>query len=206
MTASPAPSVTPRLSSGLLRQLPTRFFGGLPATIQELLQNALRAGAITVDFTLDGLVLRVRDNGQGLHDPQLLMTAGESGWGAEVINPAGLGVAVAGVGREAEQALKGETLECGALFGCPGLFACHRPEAEAAQAYDGEAGGDVAGERRDLHGRASAEQQVEPGGIHPVLDGHLGCGKLSTSKKQRGPEHAGGLTFKPPVARPAATS
>ncbi|ASN83151.1 ATP-binding protein (plasmid) [Deinococcus ficus] len=84
-------SVTPRLSSGLLRQLPTRFFGGLPATIQELLQNALRAGATTVEFTLERHVLRVRDDGRGLHDPQLLMTAGESGWDENVINPAGLG-------------------------------------------------------------------------------------------------------------------
>ncbi|MBZ9715814.1 ATP-binding protein [Deinococcus multiflagellatus] len=83
-------TVTPRLGPALLREIP-RFFGGFGATLQELLQNALRAGATEIDFTLDGLTLTVTDNGCGLADPQVLLTAAESGWGAEVVEPAGLG-------------------------------------------------------------------------------------------------------------------
>jgi len=88
---APAPFVTPQLSQQLLRELPQRFFGGLPNTLQELLQNAVRAGANNVTFTLDGLRLTVQDDGPGLSDPQILMTAGESGWDEHVVNPAGLG-------------------------------------------------------------------------------------------------------------------
>jgi len=85
-----APTVTPRLGPALLREIP-RFFGGLPAALQELLQNSLRAGASEVDFTLDGQTLTVTDNGAGLDDPQVILTAAESGWDSSVIEPAGVG-------------------------------------------------------------------------------------------------------------------
>jgi hypothetical protein len=83
-------TVTPRLGTGLLREIP-RFFGGFSAALQELLQNSLRAGATVVNFHLVGPVLMVTDNGCGLADPQVLLTAAESGWGESVVEPAGLG-------------------------------------------------------------------------------------------------------------------
>ena len=86
----PPMSVTPRLGTGLLREIP-RFFGGFPAALQELLQNSLRAGATEVDFHLVGPILMINDNGHGLDDPQVLLTAAESRWGAGVVEPAGLG-------------------------------------------------------------------------------------------------------------------
>ncbi|KQR25703.1 hypothetical protein [Deinococcus sp. Leaf326] len=83
-------TVTPRLGPGLLREIP-RFFGGFAAALQELLQNSLRAGATVVNFHLVGPVLMVTDNGCGLTDPQVLLTAAESGWGEGIVEPAGLG-------------------------------------------------------------------------------------------------------------------
>lgn len=87
-------AVRPQIDQALLRELP-RFFGGFPAAIQELLQNALRARATTVTFDVslgvNGSALRVSDDGTGLDDPQTLMTAARSGWGPEVTEPAGLG-------------------------------------------------------------------------------------------------------------------
>jgi len=83
--------VTPTLSPGLLGQIPHRFFGDLPTAVQELIQNAHRAQARHLTFDLDGDTLRVADDGSGLDDPQLLMSAGQSGWDEHVVNPAGLG-------------------------------------------------------------------------------------------------------------------
>lgn len=93
MTSSlpvPPTTITPRLGPGLLREIP-RFFGGFSAALQELLQNSLRAGATVVNVHLVDSVLTVTDNGCGLHDPQVLLTAAESGWGKDVVEPAGLG-------------------------------------------------------------------------------------------------------------------
>lgn len=83
-------TVTPRLGPALLREIP-RFFSGFPAAIQELLQNSLRANATDIHFTLSGQTLTIADNGVGLDDPQILMTAAQSGWSDTVIEPAGLG-------------------------------------------------------------------------------------------------------------------
>ena len=85
-----AQTVTPRVSSALFREIP-RFFGGFPAALQEFLQNSLRAGATEIDFHVDGQRLTVTDNGRGLDDPQIILTAAESGWGSEIVEPAGLG-------------------------------------------------------------------------------------------------------------------
>ncbi|CAM3511014.1 hypothetical protein DESA109040_14925 [Deinococcus saxicola] len=75
----------------LLRELP-RFFGGSVAIIREVIQNAVRAGASTLEITLDGDVLTFADNGCGLDNPELLLRVARSGWGEGVQHPAGMGV------------------------------------------------------------------------------------------------------------------
>lgn len=75
----------------LLRELP-RFFGGSVAIIREVIQNAVRAGASTLEITLDGDVLTFADNGCGLDNPELLLSVARSGWGEGVQHPAGMGV------------------------------------------------------------------------------------------------------------------
>lgn len=75
----------------ILRELP-RFFGGPKSMVEELLQNAHRAGATHVNVTVTPESLTLTDNGRGLHDPTVLVTAGQSLWGNTVTRPAGLGV------------------------------------------------------------------------------------------------------------------
>lgn len=77
----------------LLPEVP-RFFGGLTAAIGEVFQNAYRSGATSVATSYDPeqRVLHIVDNGPGIADPQLLFTAGATGWDAsDIIEPAGIG-------------------------------------------------------------------------------------------------------------------
>lgn len=69
------------------------FFQSRDEALTELVQNAYRAGATQVDFALDvdTRTLRVVDNGPGAPDPRSFVTAGQSGWGVNVVDPAGLG-------------------------------------------------------------------------------------------------------------------
>ncbi len=63
------------------------------AAYKEIIQNALRAGAKTIRVSYDaGHTLIVEDDGQGFDDIQSLLTIGESGWGEEIIEPAGVGI------------------------------------------------------------------------------------------------------------------
>lgn len=85
-------TIRAKLDNHLLEELP-RFFGGLPSMVRELLQNAHRAGATRVEFTVssDYTQLTVTDNGCGCPDPQTLLAAGDSRWDGNIIEPAGLG-------------------------------------------------------------------------------------------------------------------
>lgn len=79
------------LNDRLIGELP-RFFGGRLPAFRELFQNAFRAGAKRVNITLEGQVLVVEDDGTGCPDPQLLLSAGATGWDeSKVVEPAGLG-------------------------------------------------------------------------------------------------------------------
>ena len=62
------------------------------AAYKELIQNALRAGAKTICVTYAFETLTVEDDGEGFTDLTSLLTIGESGWGSEVIEPAGVGI------------------------------------------------------------------------------------------------------------------
>lgn len=78
----------------------TRLFNGtLADVLNELLQNARRAGATAVHLeTLDlagRSTLCIRDDGHGIADPRSALTLGLSGWDQAVRNredPAGMGV------------------------------------------------------------------------------------------------------------------
>ncbi len=78
----------------------TRLFNGTVADVlNELLQNARRAGATAVSIeTLDLAgqpTLCVRDDGPGIADPSVLLTLGQSGWSDDTQrreDPAGMGV------------------------------------------------------------------------------------------------------------------
>ena len=79
------------LAPRLVTELP-RFFGGRRAAFIELFQNAYRAGAQSVEAHLEGNVLTFHDDGAGCPDPQLLLSAGATGWDeSRVVEPAGLG-------------------------------------------------------------------------------------------------------------------
>ena len=74
----------------------TRFFNATTVeTLNELFQNARRAGATKVDVTIADGEVRVVDNGAGIADPSALLAFGRTGWDAETTrreDPAGMGV------------------------------------------------------------------------------------------------------------------
>lgn len=75
------------------------FNGSVHDVLNELLQNARRAGATTITITTAGnagdRLLHIVDDGSGIADPAAIVTLGRSGWAAETRNredPAGMGV------------------------------------------------------------------------------------------------------------------
>ena len=78
----------------------TRFFNATVSDIlNELLQNARRANAtavhITTDVSGDTPTMTIADNGDGIHNPQQLLSLGCSGWERGVQcreDPAGMGL------------------------------------------------------------------------------------------------------------------
>ncbi len=84
-------TVNPRL----LTKASRLFTGTLQGRIIEILQNARRAGATTVEITnADGFVI-VKDNGNGIEDFAKLLDLGGSGWEDSLElseDPAGVGV------------------------------------------------------------------------------------------------------------------
>ena len=71
------------------------FFASSYSFLGELMQNARRAGATKVEFSIeDGLKLVVRDDGSGIKDFQALITLSRSDWTQEVMHaemPFGMG-------------------------------------------------------------------------------------------------------------------
>jgi hypothetical protein len=87
------------VSQAAITKVTRLFNGSVGDVLNELLQNARRAGASRVDIeTLDLAghpTLSVRDDGQGIDDPSVLVTLGQSGWDVETArreDPAGMGV------------------------------------------------------------------------------------------------------------------
>lgn len=78
----------------LVKNLRYAFTSKSVTVLCELMQNARRAGATKVGFTLKGDVLRVEDDGVGIHDFGDLLAVAQSGWDIETIEkerPYGLG-------------------------------------------------------------------------------------------------------------------
>jgi len=78
----------------------TRLFNNTLGTmLAELVQNARRAGATSIDLDVaeaeDGKWLVIADDGAGIADPAVILALGRSGWDEEIAareDPAGLGV------------------------------------------------------------------------------------------------------------------
>ena len=74
----------------------TRFFNATTVeTLNELFQNARRAGATRVDVTVADGEVTVRDDGHGIADPAALLAFGQTRWDDDATrreDPAGMGV------------------------------------------------------------------------------------------------------------------
>lgn len=84
-------TVNPRL----LTKANRLFTGTLQGRIIEILQNARRAGATTVEITNSDGWVTVRDNGNGIEDFAKLLDLGNSGWEDALElseDPAGVGL------------------------------------------------------------------------------------------------------------------
>lgn len=81
-----------------------RLFNGGPVdVVNELLQNARRAGATRIDIDIlseEGHErLRIRDDGRGISDPRAVLPLGQSDWTESIRvseDPAGMGARSAG--------------------------------------------------------------------------------------------------------------
>ena len=73
----------------------SRFFDASDhQIINEMLQNARRAGATRIDVRIAGGQVTMTDDGRGIADPQTLLSFGKSGWSQDVCSsedPAGMG-------------------------------------------------------------------------------------------------------------------
>ena len=74
-----------------------QFFDSTTLTIvNELLQNARRAGATRVDITTSDDAVTIKDDGSGIKDPAVLLNFGRSHWDPDTLQrelPAGMGLA-----------------------------------------------------------------------------------------------------------------
>ena len=87
------------VGQSLIGKVSRLFNNSVTDVLNELLQNARRAGASRVEVDVaddDGHpILVVRDNGSGVADPAKLVTLGDSGWNDTILHredPAGMGV------------------------------------------------------------------------------------------------------------------
>jgi signal transduction histidine kinase len=89
-------TIQAQVSQSTLGKVSRLFNSSLTDCLNELLQNARRAGATAVKMTLsDDRHLTLEDDGTGIAQPQTLLTLGESNWSEETKqqeDPAGMGV------------------------------------------------------------------------------------------------------------------
>ena len=79
------------ISSQFIRNV-KRMWDSPYAAYKEIIQNALRAEAKTIRVTYQENVLTVKDDGKGFSDLKSLLVIGESDWGDEIVEPAGVGI------------------------------------------------------------------------------------------------------------------
>jgi len=77
----------------LLKEIPF-LFQSFEEALTELVQNAYRAGAKTIELAVDhdARTLQVADDGPGAQNPEAFLTAGATGWTDTLVEPAGLGL------------------------------------------------------------------------------------------------------------------
>lgn len=92
-------TIRPSVSPATIGKVTRLFNGSIGDILNELLQNARRAGATKVDIAYDieedAARVIVTDDGCGIPDPQGLLALGSSQWSGEIAqdeDPAGMGV------------------------------------------------------------------------------------------------------------------
>jgi hypothetical protein len=89
-------TIQAQVSQSTLGKVSRLFNSSLTDCLNELLQNARRAGATAVKISLSGdRHLTLKDDGTGIAQPQTLLTLGESDWSEETKqqeDPAGMGI------------------------------------------------------------------------------------------------------------------
>ena len=91
-------SIRASVSPDTIDRVGRLFNNTLDDVLNELLQNARRASATRVEITLtrgDRVILSISDDGQGIADPESVLTLGRSDWGDDVSareDPAGMGM------------------------------------------------------------------------------------------------------------------
>ena len=95
-TATALPkSIGATIHQDALSRVPSFFNATSQDILNELLQNARRAGATMVHITLDGSMTTVADDGRGVEDPLTLLAFGQTGWNektASAEHAAGMGL------------------------------------------------------------------------------------------------------------------
>ena len=86
MNTRPA-TITASVSDAFLDKAPRLFNASTDDILNEMLQNARRAGASSVEITTaqagdDMLAVTIKDNGRGIDDPSVLLRLAASGWDA----------------------------------------------------------------------------------------------------------------------------
>ena len=91
--------IRPSVGEQLITKVSRLFNGTITDVLNELFQNARRAGAQRIDVDLgehEGKdALFIADDGVGIDDPAAFVTLGRSGWSVQIArreDPAGMGV------------------------------------------------------------------------------------------------------------------
>ncbi|PZU06037.1 ATP-binding protein [Sphingomonas sp.] len=92
-------TIRPAVGQTLISKVSRLYNGTVADVLHELFQNARRAGAKGIHVAVynlpEGPALSVYDDGRGINDPVKLLTLGDSGWNADILDredPAGMGV------------------------------------------------------------------------------------------------------------------
>lgn len=92
-------TIRPAVGQSLISKVSRLYNGTVGDVLHELFQNGRRAGAKAIHIAIynlpEGTALSIYDDGSGIDDPATLLTLGDSGWQADILDredPAGMGV------------------------------------------------------------------------------------------------------------------
>ena len=96
MTITEIPeSIQATIHQDAINRVSAFFNASTEDILNELLQNARRSGATTVDISTEGAEISVSDNGDGIGNPETILAFGQSGWDENTTrreNPADMGI------------------------------------------------------------------------------------------------------------------